>query len=105
MLSSSLACEQCGKLFTTKGSLVTHTRVHSGEKPYVCPDDTCRTSFSQQANLIRHIKSMHRGSRLLLAKAKAEQQRTRAAASAARREVGLAAEEAATGTEESRLPL
>ena len=55
----TFVCTLCSKEFGTKGSLKTHTRVHTGERPFVCPIDGCGKSFTQHANCTRHVKLMH----------------------------------------------
>jgi len=39
------ACTTCGKAFSTSSSLVTHTRIHTGVRPYACT--TCGKAFSK----------------------------------------------------------
>ena len=36
-------------------NLRTHVRIHTGDKPYVCPFDSCNKRFAQSTNLKSHI--------------------------------------------------
>jgi len=53
-------CSCCGKSFTSSRSLETHTRVHTGERPYSCAQ--CGKRFTQSGHLKTH-QSVHTGER------------------------------------------
>lgn len=45
-------CDECGRSFTRSSTLVTHKRIHSGDKPFSC--EVCGRAFRQPGNLSRH---------------------------------------------------
>lgn len=50
-------CDECGKAFKYKHHLKEHQRIHSGEKPYECPNPTCSKRFSHSGSFSSHISS------------------------------------------------
>ena len=50
-------CKICGKVFPFFSLLKTHTRSHTGERPYRCI--ICERPFSQLGHLNRHVKRTH----------------------------------------------
>ncbi|CAF0989119.1 unnamed protein product [Rotaria sordida] len=45
-------CDICSRAFSRSNTLVTHKRIHTGEKPFVC--EICDRAFRQPGNLTRH---------------------------------------------------
>ncbi|KAG8721390.1 hypothetical protein FRC08_013552 [Ceratobasidium sp. 394] len=57
--SGAHKCEVCGKKFRRPSGLKDHKNIHSGEKPYCCPLETCRKGFATRSNMIRHHNKTH----------------------------------------------
>ena len=49
-------CRVCNKLFQRPSTLKTHMNSHTGERPYFCPNDSCKRSFSVRSNMNRHYR-------------------------------------------------
>ena len=47
-------CKFCTKSFHRKDHLQQHERIHTGEKPYLCP--VCGRGFNQRSPMIYHMK-------------------------------------------------
>jgi uncharacterized Zn-finger protein len=49
-------CNQCLQTFNRKHHLISHSRIHSVEKPFVCNYKECNKKFSDKS-LIQHIET------------------------------------------------
>jgi len=56
-------CNVCQRLFSRPSHLQRHQRTHSSEKPFVCSEDCCGRSFTQQSSLKLHVLAVHGGKR------------------------------------------
>ncbi|KAJ8076799.1 hypothetical protein PM082_001222 [Marasmius tenuissimus] len=52
-------CSYCGKGFLRPSALRIHLISHTGDKDYVCPDETCGRRFGVRSNMLRHIRLVH----------------------------------------------
>lgn len=52
-------CEDCGKKFLYTWDLKRHSFLHSGERPFQCPERGCTRSFTKSINCEAHIQNDH----------------------------------------------
>ncbi|GLD66525.1 zinc finger protein 184-like isoform X1 [Lates japonicus] len=58
---TQLKCGYCGRMFRFLSQFIIHQRIHTGERPFKCPE--CDKGFSKNSNLNLHLKT-HRKSNI-----------------------------------------
>ncbi len=51
------SCPYCPKRFPSTSNLKTHLRLHTGDKPYLCLNNSCSARFTQLVHLKLHAKT------------------------------------------------
>ncbi|XP_053384233.1 uncharacterized protein LOC128550100 [Mercenaria mercenaria] len=53
-------CPECPKTFKTATQMKVHQRVHTGEKPFLCPTEHCIYRSTTRGNMKLHLTSKHK---------------------------------------------
>lgn len=53
-------CPECSKTFKTATQMKVHKRVHTGEKPFLCPCEHCIYRSTTRGNMKLHLTSKHK---------------------------------------------
>ncbi|XP_060562717.1 zinc finger and BTB domain-containing protein 24-like [Ruditapes philippinarum] len=53
-------CPDCPKTFKTATQMKVHQRVHTGEKPFLCPVELCNYRSTTRGNMKLHLNSKHK---------------------------------------------
>ncbi|KAI0695697.1 hypothetical protein BC835DRAFT_1414667 [Cytidiella melzeri] len=54
---SQHVCEECLKTFTRKSDVARHMKIHTGERPFTCPEPGCGKTFIQRSALGVHQRT------------------------------------------------
>jgi hypothetical protein len=52
----------CDKDFSTSGHARRHSRIHTNQRPFICPHKECNSTFTRRDNCTQHQRSNHRSS-------------------------------------------
>ncbi|KAK3606118.1 hypothetical protein CHS0354_006486 [Potamilus streckersoni] len=59
--TDGLKCQFCSRVFSQKGNLKVHLRIHNDERPFLCQESECNKAFRSNESLRRHKLSQHMG--------------------------------------------
>lgn len=62
-----LQCDKCSRSFFTRESLRKHSIIHTGLKPFSCPQSKCDLSYVWYNGLKKHIVAQHSNENVKLA--------------------------------------